>query len=41
MAAAKIRRAQRKLLEAKLKQSAAEILNPAPVAAEMVSAARE
>jgi uncharacterized protein (TIGR00369 family) len=41
MAAAKIRRAQRKVLQAKLKQSADEILNPAPVASEMVPAAPE
>jgi hypothetical protein len=41
MAAAKIRRSQRKVLEAKLKQSAAEILSPAPVASEMVPAGPE
>jgi acyl-CoA hydrolase len=41
MAAAKIRRVQRKVLEAKLKQSAAEMSNPAPVASEMVPAATE
>jgi len=41
MAAAKIRRAQRKALEAKLKQSAAEIWDPTPVASEMISAAPE
>ena len=36
MAAAKIRRAQRKRLEAELKRSAAELDTPAPVASEMV-----
>ncbi len=38
MAAAKIRRSQRKVLEAALKQSACEMLGPAPVAAEFVPA---
>lgn len=37
MAAAKIRRAQRKILEAALKESACEILKPTPVATEMVA----
>jgi acyl-CoA hydrolase len=36
MAAAKIRRSQRKVLEAALKESACEILGPAPVASGMV-----
>ncbi len=36
MAAAKIRRSQRKVLEAALKESASEILNPMPVATGMV-----
>lgn len=38
MAAAKIRRAQRKILEAALKESASEILNPTPVATNLVTA---